>query len=219
MYHPAALREILGVIAGCANVVPAPLKTSATVGSCPARHERGHRPRPASMGGMNGKTRRPHGALQTVAPAYPPGTILVSFAAIPLSTTNRLPRLPLSRWATDPHPADMSSPHRGGTINERATHRCLNFMAGMDRTNPVLLHSPVSTTILQSRERDFSFQGSIRLSCHDGVPLDGSAGQGWTSDQPRPRYELTFWSGIHNPAGGSSVCQKTSIGIPPRGNQ
>jgi len=36
---------------------------------------------------------------------------------------------------------------------------------------------------------------------------------------PRPRYGATPWSGSHRPAGGVPVCQKTSMGMPPRGYQ
>ena len=37
--------------------------------------------------------------------------------------------------------------------------------------------------------------------------------------QPRPRYDGTPCSGIQSPAGALPVCQKTSIGMPPRGYQ
>ena len=37
--------------------------------------------------------------------------------------------------------------------------------------------------------------------------------------QPRPRYGATPWSGSHRPSGGGPLCQKTSIGMPPRGYQ
>jgi NAD(P)-dependent dehydrogenase (short-subunit alcohol dehydrogenase family) len=36
---------------------------------------------------------------------------------------------------------------------------------------------------------------------------------------PRPRYPGTSCVGIQTPSGGAPLCQKTSIGIPPRGYQ
>ena len=51
--------------------------------------------------------------------------------------------------------------------------------------------------------------GRRRRAGGSGVPLA----------QPRPRYGDTPWSGSHRPSGGGPLCQKTSIGMPPRGYQ
>ena len=61
-----------------------------------------------------------------------------------------------------------------------------------------------------------------RLEGHAATSLDRPIQDNtkrWPRRQPPPAIGGTPWSGSQRPAGGAPVCQKTSIGMPPRGYQ
>ena len=77
----------------------------------------------------------------------------------------------------------------------------------------------------QDPDRAPSDGPNMIASGHTSFCAGSSSSIGWRRAEPaplrypRPRYGGTPWSGSHIPAGNLPVCQKTSMGIPPRGYQ
>ncbi len=91
----------------------------------------------------------------------------------------------------------------------------------IDNAKPIILDGDAfgddDTDVVTVRDSD-RVERALANAHHVSAHFLG--GEGKTGDnQPRPRYGCTPVSGSHTPDGSRPFCQKTSIGMPPRGYQ